>query len=462
MENPSNVEGMSKVSTNPPSGFRDFLPGEAATRLELVSTITKIYRSYGFQPIGMPMLEALSTLQGKGGGGENEKLIFKVMKRGEDLQRSLDAKAELADMGLRFDLTLPLARYCARFREQLPKPFKVFQIGPVWRADRPQKGRFREFFQCDVDIVGSREIGAEVDCIAAILEVFQAVGLGGVEVHLNDRRLLSALGRKIGAQNATWAKCLVSLDKLDKIGEEKVREEMLALLAADGVDHAEATAVLEKYMPFGHSTLSSHWNELEADAVAGLSEIQTQLESLAEAEVVLNPTLVRGQDYYTGTIFEIRHPELSGSLGGGGRYNRLLEVFGSPETPAFGGSIGFERLVMLLEEKAAKEGRNAGDSSTPDIFFALFDASLRSQIQGLAANLRRAGLRVDIFPDAAKLKNQFKYADDRRIPFTAILGNDEAKAGQIKVKDMAKGTETSYSIQPPETFVEEMVKLCRR
>jgi histidyl-tRNA synthetase len=465
MENPSNVEGMSKVSTNPPSGFRDFLPGEAATRLELVSTITKIYRSYGFQPIGMPMLEALSTLQGKGGGGENEKLIFKVMKRGEDLQRSLDSKSELADMGLRFDLTLPLARYCARFREQLPKPFKVFQIGPVWRADRPQKGRFREFYQCDVDIVGAREIGAEVDCIAAILEVFQAAGLGGVEVHLNDRRLLSALGRKLGVSDSTWAKCLVSLDKLDKIGEEKVREEMLGLISQEVTDVAAPKALLEKYLPMGgNSALGafSHWNELEAEAVAGLSEIQAQLESLAEAEVVLNPTLVRGQDYYTGTIFEIRHPELSGSLGGGGRYNRLLEVFGSPETPAFGGSIGFERLVMLLEEKAAKEGRHAGDSSTPDLFFALFDTSLRSQIQGLAAQLRRAGLRVDIFPDAAKLKNQFKYADDRRIPFTAILGADEAKAGQIKVKDMAKGTETSYSIQPPETFVEEMVKLCRR
>lgn len=454
---------MSKVPVNPPSGFRDFLPGEAATRLELVSLITKIYRSHGFQPIGMSMLENLSTLQGKGGGGENEKLIFKVMKRGEDLQRSLEAKGELADLGLRFDLTLPLARYCARFRNELPNPFKVFQIGPVWRADRPQKGRFREFYQCDVDIIGAKDIGAEVDCIAAILEVFQEAGLGGVEVHLNDRRLLSALGKKMGASDATWAKCLVSLDKLDKIGEEKVREEMVALLAADGLDAESSKELLTRFMPMGEgATFSTHWNELNAEAIAGLSEIQSQLESLAEAEVVLNPTLVRGQDYYTGTIFEIRHPDLSGSLGGGGRYNRLMEVFGAPETPAFGGSIGFERLVMLLEETAAKEGKSAADSTTPQLFFALFDASLRSQIQGLAAALRRAGLRVDVFPDAAKLKNQFKYADDRKIAYTAILGADEAKAGMIKVKDMAKGSETSYSIQPPEKFVEEMVKLCKR
>lgn len=461
MENPSNIAGMSKVSTNPPSGFRDFLPGEAAARLELVNTITRIYQSYGFQPIGMPMLENLSTLQGKGGGGDNEKLIFKVMKRGEDLQRSLEAKNELADMGMRFDLTLPLARYCARFREQLPKPFKVFQIGPVWRADRPQKGRFREFFQCDVDIVGAKEIGAEVDCIAAILEVFETAGMDGVEVHLNDRELLSALGRKIGATDATWAKCLVSLDKMDKIGEEKVREEMLGLLAADGISTSTAQTMLETYMPFGHSTLSSAWSELGAVPFAGLCEIQNQLGLQSKSKVVLNPTLVRGQDYYTGTIFEIRHPGLSGSLGGGGRYNRLLEVFGSPETPAFGGSIGFERLVMLLQEKNEKAGVK-DTVAAPDIFFPLMDASLRAQIQQLAAGLRRSGLSVDVYPDAAKLKNQFKYADDRKIPFTAILGADEAKVQRIKVKDMAKGSESSYSIQPPETFFEEMVKLCKR
>jgi histidyl-tRNA synthetase len=447
---------MSKVSTNPPSGFRDFTPAEAAARLELVDTITRLYRSHGFQPIGMPMLENLSTLQGKGGGGENEKLIFKVMKRGEDLQRSLEAKANLADMGLRFDLTLPLARYCARFREELPKPFKVFQIGPVWRADRPQKGRYREFFQCDVDIVGAKEIGAEVDCISAILEVFEAVGMDGVEVHLNDRRLLSALGRKIGASEPTWAKCLVSLDKLDKIGEEKAREEMLALLGADGVDTGHAKTLLDKFMPFGHPTLSSAWNELEADAFSHLCEIQALLGKVSGSRVELNPTLVRGQDYYTGTIFELRHPELSGSLGGGGRYNRLLEVFGSPETPAVGCSIGFERLFMLLQEK----NRLGELSSAPQIFFPLMDPSLREPIQALAAQLRKAGLSVDVYPDCAKLKNQFKYADDRKIPFTAVLGLDERQKGEIKIKNMTEGSEKSYRTSPPETFTEEMVKLC--
>lgn len=444
---------MSKVSTNPPSGFRDFLPSEAAARLQLVKTITEIYLSFGFQPIGMSMVENLSTLQGKGGGGDNEKLIFKVMKRGEDLERSLAANAELADMGLRFDLTLPLARYCARFREQLPRPFKVFQIGPVWRADRPQKGRFREFYQCDVDIIGSKDTGAEIDCICAILEVFRAVGMDGVEVHLNDRKLLAGLGRKVGADDATWAKCLVTLDKLDKIGHEQVRQEMLELLG----NSAEAPAALERYLPENLAADTTTWGEIDPECFASLSSASAQIQKLSSAKVVLNPTLVRGQDYYTGTIFELRHPNLAGSLAGGGRYNRLLEVFGSPETPAFGGSIGFERLFLLLQEQNSLQA----SSNIPHIFFPLFHENLRAQVLDLAAGLRKRGLSVDVFPDAAKLKNQFKYADDRKIPFTAILGDEEAKSGKIKVKRMENGEETSYSIQPSEEFFAAMVKLCK-
>lgn len=437
---------MSKVPVLPPSGFRDFLPEEASARAALIATITKIYQSHGFQPIGMSMLESLSTLQGKGGGGDNEKLIFKVMKRGEDLQRSLAAQAELADMGLRFDLTLPLARYCARFREQLPKPFKVFQIGPVWRADRPQKGRFREFYQCDVDIVGAKEIGAEVDCITAILEVFTELKIEGVEVHLNDRRLLAALKGSLGDKE--WAEALVSLDKLDKIGPEGVEKELGEKFGSvpDGISQVLKGGELDNF------------SGIEPAAAASLGEILTLLKELAPGtKAVFNPTLVRGQDYYTGTIFELRHPQLAGSLAGGGRYNRLLEVFGGAETPAFGGSIGFERLYLLLQES----GRSAGLSQAPQVFFPLFDASMRPHLLRLAAALRAEGIRADVFPDAAKLKNQFKYADDRGIPFTAILGTDELAKSEIKVKSMADRSEQSISIQPVDTFVKRMKELCR-
>jgi histidyl-tRNA synthetase len=441
---------MSKVPVLPASGFRDFLPSEAAARLSLEETIKRIYQSHGFQPIGMPMLENLSTLQGKGGGSDNEKLIFKVLKRGEELQRALDKgdHSQLGDMGLRFDLTLPLARYCARFKEQLPKPFKVFQIGPVWRADRPQKGRYREFFQCDVDIVGAKEIGAEVECIEAILEVFRACGMDGIELHLNDRRLLSAL-RDESIPEERWSEALIILDKLDKIGPDGVSRELAEKF---GQVPPGITRILSGERV---DTLA----DLHPESFASLNQIVTLLEQAApDFRIVFNPTLVRGQDYYTGTIFELRHPELSGSLGGGGRYNRLLEVFGSPETPAFGGSIGFERLFLLLQEKNLL----AGDVFAPQLFFPLMDTSLRGPIHGLAGSLRRKGLRVDIYPDAAKLKKQFEYADQRRIPYVAVLGSDEWKAKTIKVKDMALRTERSYSIEPISEFLEQMEQLCKR
>jgi histidyl-tRNA synthetase len=439
---------MSKVSTNPPSGFRDFLPSEASARLELVETITRVYRGYGFQPIGMPLLENLATLQGKGGGSDNEKLIFKVMKRGEDFTRSLEAKAELADMGLRFDLTLPLARYCARFREQLPKPFKVFQIGPVWRADRPQKGRFREFFQCDVDIVGAKEIGAEVDCIAAILEVFDAVGMKGVEVHLNDRRLLSGL-KDADLSPEQWASSLVTLDKLDNVAREGVERELTEKLG-------KVPAGISLVLDAGESldAFSSH----SAESVTSLRAAVDLLKAATDSKVVFNPTLVRGQDYYTGTIFEIRHPDLAGSLGGGGRYNRLLEVFGSPETPAFGGSIGFERLFMLLQEQQKLSSLASG----PQIFFPLFGDEMRAPVLALARELRKKGIHVDVFPDAGvKFGKQLSYADDRKIPYSLILGQTEHAARQIKVKDMAAKTETILSTASPAKFAEEMEALCK-
>ncbi len=440
---------MSKVPVLPPSGFRDFLPEEASVRAQLMETITKIYEAHGFQQIGMSMLESLQTLQGKGGGSDNEKLIFKVQKRGEELQRALQSgdAAMLADLGLRFDLTLPLARYCNRFKEQLPKPFKVYQMGPVWRADRPQKGRFREFYQCDVDIVGAKEIGAEVDCITAILEVLTAVGLEGVEVHLNDRRLLAALRGEM--EEKAWSQALVVLDKLDKIGQEGVQKELTA-------QFGQVPSGMQKILA-GASL--SQLAAAEAESARSLEEILALLSSLApQNRCVFNPTLVRGQDYYTGTIFELRHPGLAGSLGGGGRYNRLLEVFGGADTPAFGGSIGFERLFLLLQEK----GKAAGLAKTPHVFFPILEANLRGSVLEIASWLRSTGLRVDVFPDAsAKLKNQFKYADDRRIPFTAILGAEEWRSRSIKIKVMNTRTEETLALDPKESFVKRMEELCR-
>ena len=413
----------------------------------LMDSISRVYLSHGFQRIGMSVMENLSTLTGKGGGTDNEKLIFKVLKRGEELNRAVAAgdPSQLGDMGMRFDLTLPLARYCARFREQLPKPFKVFQMGPVWRADRPQKGRYREFVQCDVDIVGAKELGAEVDCISAILEVFAAVKLDGVEVHLNDRRLLAALRGEL--TEAQWAEALITLDKLDKVGAQGVEKELLEKMGSvpEGIRKVLGAHDFENF------------RSVDADSTQSLEEILRLLTQAAPGvKAVFNPSLVRGQDYYTGTIFEIRHPELSGSLGGGGRYNRLLEIFGAQETPAFGGSIGFERLFLLLQEKG-----QFADASSPQIFIPLLDSRLRAPLNEIARQFRNLGLRVDLFPDAAKLKNQFKYADDRKIPFTLIIGEEELKSGQVKLKNMLARTEETLPLEPRDQFLKKVESLCK-
>ncbi len=446
MGKPGSIDGMSKVPVAPPSGFRDFLPSEAAARLALIDRISAIYQSHGFHAISISVLENLSTLQGKGGGSDNEKLIFKVLKRGDELTRARESGGELADLGLRFDLTLPLARYCARFRENLPKPFKVYQIGPVWRADRPQKGRYREFFQCDVDIVGAKEIGAEVDCLSAILEVFVSFGLSDVELHLNDRRLLAAL-KDEDLNEAQWAEALVSLDKLDRLGRDGVEAELQARLG-------KVPLGIAQILNAEAGTLTT-FAGLHAESTSSLGQILALMQA-AGFRARFNPTLVRGQDYYTGTIFEVRHSELAGSLGGGGRYNRLLEIFGGSDVPAFGGSIGFERLVLLLQE----QGKLAQAETAPQVFFPLLDEDLRGPVFRLASALREKQLRVDVYPDAAKLKNQFKYADDRKIPFVAILGSEEWKNKQIKVKTMADGSERSLALEPLPDFLVEMERLC--
>jgi histidyl-tRNA synthetase len=418
---------MSKISLNPPSGFRDFSPAETLLRQKLMETIGLVYRQYGFAPISVSHFENLAVLQGKGGGNDNEKLIFKVLRRGDDLKAALEKGTELSDMGLRFDLTLPLARYYAAQRNDLPKPFKVYHMAPVWRADRPQKGRYREFYQCDVDVLGSADIGAEIECLSAILAVFLKVELPDIELVLNDRRLLTALGNSIGVDAQVWQQVLVALDKLDKIGPEGVEKEITAKNLLSPSDWARVSALV-----LGEASLEL-WSSLNADACTALAQIlQILRTNFAGLKISFLPSLVRGQDYYTGTIFEIRHKELSGSLGGGGRYDRLLEMFQGESVAAFGGSIGFERLCLLLAERQSL----VSDGLSPQVFLPLFSEPLRAKVCILAQQLRARGLRVDVFPDASKLKNQFKYADDRKIPFTVLLGEDEDKNGIVKLKHM--------------------------
>ena len=413
------------LPTTPPSGFRDFLPDQVAARTRAVETISRVYRSFGFQPVATPAVEDLSVLTGQG-GGENEKLIFKIMKRGEAYSRALEERSDLADLGLRFDLTLPLARWYSKHGSLLPHPFKAFNLGPVWRAERAQKGRYREFTQCDVDIIGSDSWGAEVEVITAILAVFAAFGLEGVKVHLNDRRLVDAALAAAGVPEDKRGAACVSIDKLDKIGREAVIAELNVSVGQAATDNLVGTLLAQN-----------------GTATEPLDKIIHAVKALVpSASIEVDPSLMRGMGYYTGPVFEFRHASLSGSLGGGGRYDKLTEKFGGPAAPACGGSIGFERLMLILDET----GKNA-DTSAPDAVVTVFSDELRGRSLEVGAALRAKGLSVDVFPGTAKLKTQFKYADQKKAGYAIVIGPDEAGRGVMQVKALGTGEEQAMTLE---------------
>ncbi|HAZ06980.1 MAG TPA: histidine--tRNA ligase [Elusimicrobia bacterium] len=423
------------IPTAPPSGFRDFLPAQVAARHAAIETISRVYRSFGFQPVATSAVEDLSILLGKG-GGENEKLIFKILKRGESLERAAAEKSELADLGLRFDLTLPLTRYYSRHGSLLSHPFKAFQLGPVWRAERAQKGRYREFTQCDVDIIGSDSWGAEVEVITAIGAVFSALGVDQPSVLLNDRSLIYAMLDQAGVPAGNRVPVCVILDKLDKAGRAKVLSDLSTAVGAAPAQALEAMMMAE-------TPDLAALRAAAPEAVARLELIISALQAGSKHpdRFVLSPSLMRGFDYYTGPVFEFRHPALSGSLGGGGRYDNLTENFGTQHTPACGGSIGFERLMLILEE-----ARKAADSGAPDAVVAVFSDELRGRSLEVAAALRAKGLSVDVYPGAGKLGRQFKYADQKKAGYALVIGPDEAARDVVQVKNLATGDEQAMTV----------------
>ena len=419
------------IPTAPPSGFRDFPPEACAARAKAIETISRVYRGFGFSAISTSAVEDLAVLTGKG-GGENEKLIFKIMKRGEKLEHAR-LGGELADFGLRFDLTLPLARFYSKYGGELPRPFKAFHIGPVWRAERAQKGRYREFIQCDADIVGSESPLCEVDVISAILAAFEALGISRPTTHLNDRGILFALfdHAQVPADKR-FGVCRI-IDKLDKMDQQAVVDELTAFVGAEVAKNL-AGPIVDPSQRFDPDLL----NKLAPTEMKNLAEIRELLGDLLgkPGSFVHTPFLVRGFDYYTGPVFEFRHPGLSGSLGGGGRYDRLTEKFGGQSVPACGASIGFERLMLLLEEQGA-----AAAEAGPDYCVTVFSDELRLQSLSAAARLRGAGFSADLYPGTGKLKAQFKYADARKAKFAIVIGPDEAATENIKVKDLKTGEE---------------------
>lgn len=342
------------LTKKPVNGMRDILPDEMQIRDYVQGVIIDTYRSFGFTPIETPCMESIANLSNKQ-GGENEKLIFKVMKRGEKLDlKAAETEADLIDFGMRYDLTVPLARYYSNHANDLPSPFKALQIGNVWRADRPQRGRYRQFMQCDIDILGEPTNLAEIELILATTSTLGKLGFSGFEIRINERRILKAMAAYSGFPEEAYDTVFIILDKMDKIGMEGAAAE----LAKEGF----AKESIDKYLGLfsgvaaaqdGISYLADTLGDfLEADVVANMKEIVASVNACKAADfaLVFDPALVRGMSYYTGTIFEIAMPQFGGSCGGGGRYDKMIGNFTGKDVPACGFSIGFERIILILSE----------------------------------------------------------------------------------------------------------------
>ena len=425
-----------RQSTKPARGTRDFLPDDVRRREYVVGVVRGVYERYGFEPLETPAFENIDTLMGKY-GEEGNQLIFKILKRGEH------EKTGEADLALRYDLTVPLARVVAEYQNALPALFKRYQIQPVWRADRPARGRFREFYQCDIDATGSTSPIVEAEILGAVSEILTSLGFSDFVIRLNHRGVLTALLDAAGVATAQHGDALVALDKLDKIGRDGVAEEF----ARRGIAGAAGAQALKHFAddnPF--DVLGrEHWATANLEEILVLAE-----ETSAHGRMRIDPSLARGLSYYTGAIMEIA-VEGIGSLGGGGRYDNLVGMFLGRNVPACGFSLGLERIIVLMTERNMFPPAVAGGAV--DIVVTLWNDESRADSVALAADLRQKGLRVDLYPEADKLGKQFKYASSRQAPFVAIAGDDERARGEVAVKDLRSGEQISMRRDQVAAFV---------
>ena len=394
---------------NPPRGMRDFLPTEKTVRNDLLSKIVGTYASHGFQEIETPALEAIERLS-SGDGGDNEKLAFRVLKRGEELEAALGKDAdELSDLGLRYDLTVPLTRYYATNHAKLPKVFKAIQTGPVWRAERPQKGRYRQFIQCDIDIIGDGTNFAEIELLNASLNALSAIGIKDAKIRINHRELLSRSIAALGVAPTDFGKAMITIDKLDKIGPEGVALEMKERF---GEKISDATS---SWL----SSLSS-----DPNVPLELSEIFEAVEQLHPGKLRFDPTLVRGMGYYTGSIFEIEHPASGSSIGGGGRYDGMVGKWLGTEVAAVGVSIGFERVAELV----------SGSSASSKSLVVIFEPNQQQAALSVQAEAIAAGYLVRLEPTPKKLNTLLDSLKDQGMAEFAVLEEPKNGFQGLKIK----------------------------
>lgn len=435
-------------NTSIPKGTRDFGPEEMAKRNYIFNTIKEVYALYGFQQIETPALETLHTLMGKY-GEEGDKLLFKILNSGDYLKNISDEElmgrntlylqTRLCEKGLRYDLTVPFARYVVMHRDELQLPFKRYQIQPVWRADRPQKGRYREFYQCDADVVGSDSLLNEVELMQIIDTVFQRFGVR-VQIKINDRKILSGIAEVIGEAEKI-VDITVAIDKLEKIGIDSVNDE----LRQDGISED----AIEKLQPIialsgtNEEKLNTIKEVLKDSEIGkkGVEELRFILGTLKEIglknEIQFDLTLARGLNYYTGAIFEVKALDTPmGSITGGGRYDNLTGIFGMPGLSGVGISFGADRIYDVLN---ALDLYPREAISTTQLLFINFGEKETAYCLPIAAEVRKAGIRVEVYPDKAKMKKQMSYANAKNIPFVALAGENEIAAGKVTLKDMATG-----------------------
>ena len=436
-----------------PKGTRDFSPAEVAKRQYIMSVIRTNFEKFGFQPIETPSFENSETLMGKY-GEEGDRLIFKILNSGEYLKEVpsafLEDKQEkvitpkISEKALRYDLTVPFARYVVQHQNEIDFPFKRYQIQPVWRADRPQKGRFREFFQCDADVVGSKSLWQEVELVQLYDSVFTQLGLDGVTIKINNRKILSGIAEVIGATEKL-IDFTVALDKLDKIGEEGVKKEMLEKgITPAAIEKAQSLfqftgTILDKIEKLSLLLASS---EIGMNGIAELQFICDTIASLGLNTSILDldVTLARGLNYYTGAIFEVAPPKAvaMGSIGGGGRYDDLTGIFGLKDMSGVGISFGLDRIYLVIEELGLFPETVL--SGTKALFINYGEKEALYAMQAIT-KLRTLGIKVELYPDPVKVGKQFQYADKRGIPYAVIVGETEMNEAKFGLKNLLTGSQ---------------------
>ncbi|GLB50422.1 histidine--tRNA ligase [Neptunitalea lumnitzerae] len=442
-----------------PKGTRDFSPIEIAKRNYIFDTIKKHFQGFGFQPIETPSFENSDTLMGKY-GDEGDRLIFKILNSGDYLKKTNEADlaakdstkvaSQISEKALRYDLTVPFARYVVMNQNDIDFPFKRFQIQPVWRADRPQKGRYREFFQCDADVVGSKSLWQEVEFVQLYDAVFTDLAVNGVTIKMNNRKILSGIAEVIGAQDKL-IDFTVALDKLDKIGEDGVKKEMLE----KGISEEAITKVQPLFNFTGSNKEKlAQLESMLAASVTGLKGVEEltfiadSIETLGlqTATLDIDVTLARGLNYYTGAIFEVAAPKevKLGSIGGGGRYDDLTGIFGLKDISGVGISFGLDRIFLVLEELGLFPDTV---NNSLEVLFINFGEQEALASFKLMQQLRKAGYKADMYPDSAKPAKQFKYANKRNVPYVITIGSQELKENCFTFKNMKTGEQTTYGFE---------------